>query len=147
LDFYFFRTITVHPEVEAQVKNSLVNQQIYLQNTALSQHELARQVTEQYILTWQNLERLVTTRRLLNLLDEQEKLVWVFAENAILTQSDVLLFTIEKQNQQLALQDFQMASRQGLATLNLLCGRVDTNWTLDVRFQTPDVRSHFLDYQ
>ena len=124
------------PQMEAQVKNSLLNQQVYRQNTVLSQHDLTRQVTEQYILTWQNLERITTTRRLVDLLAEQEKLVRVFAENAILSQSDVLFFTIEKDNQLLALRDFQMAYQQGLATLNLLCGRVDT---ANVQLQQPNL--------
>jgi outer membrane protein TolC len=121
--------LLTRPNVEAQVKNSLVSQQLYRQNTALSQHDLARQVTGQYILTWQNLERIATTQRLLDLLTEQEKVVRVFAQNAILSQSDVLFFTIEKENQQLALRDFQIAYRQGLAALNLLCGKVDTAYT------------------
>ena len=113
-------------KVEAQMKNSAVNQEAYRNNIELSQHDLDRQVTEQYILTWQNLERIAATQRLLDILSEQEKVVRVFAENAILSQSDVLFFTIEKENKQLALQDFQAAYRQGLARLNLLCGRVDT---------------------
>lgn len=124
------------PNVEAQVKNNFISQQLYRQNTELSQHELARQVTEQYILTWQNLESISTAQRLLNLLDEQEKLIRTFAENAILSQSDVLFFTIEKSNQKLALQDFQMAYRQGLASLNLLCGKVDTAF---VELQQPEI--------
>ncbi|MCB0520024.1 MAG: TolC family protein [Lewinellaceae bacterium] len=125
------------PQFDAQVKNSLVNQEIYHQNTALSQHDLARQVTEQFILTWQNQERIATTQRLLDLLAEQEKVVRTFAENAILSQSDVLFFTIEKENQQLALRDFQMAYRQGLSSLYLLCGKVDTTYT---ELQQPDIQ-------
>ena len=125
------------PQVEAQAKNSLINQEAYRQNTALSQHELARQVSEQYIRTWQNLERIADTQHLLGLLAEQEQVVRVFAENAILSQSDVLFFTIEKENQQLALQDFQIAYRQGLAALNLLCGLVDTTY---VELQQPELQ-------
>ncbi|HMQ62250.1 MAG TPA: TolC family protein [Flavilitoribacter sp.] len=124
------------PRVEAQVKNNLISQQMYNRQTALSQHELARQVTEQFILTWQDLERITTTRQLLDFLSEQEKLVRVFAENAILSQSDVLFFGIEKQNQQLALQDLQVNYRQGLATLNLLCGLTDTSY---VELQAPQI--------
>ena len=125
------------PQVEAQVKNSLVSQQLYRQNTSLSLHDLERQVTEQYILTWQNLERIASTQNLLGILTEQEKLVRAFAQNAILSQSDVLFFTIEKENQQLALRDFQMAYRQGLASLNLLAGRVDTAY---VELQKPEIQ-------
>ena len=124
-------------QMEAQVKNSLANQQIYRQNTVLSQHDLARQVTEQYILTWQNLERSANTQRLLDLLTEQEKVVRVFAQNAILSQSDVLFFTIEKGNQQLALRDFQIAYRQGLAMLNLICGQADTAY---IELQQPSIQ-------
>lgn len=125
------------PLVEAQVKNSLINQEAYRQNTALSQHGLTRQVTEQYILTWQNMERISDTQHLLSLLEEQEKVVRVFAENAILSQSDVLFFTIEKENQQLALQDLLIAYRQGLTKLNLLCGLVDTAY---VELRQPEIQ-------
>jgi outer membrane protein TolC len=136
-------------EIDAQTRNSEVLQQTFIQNSLLSRHELARQVTEQYILTWQNLERLSTTQKLLDLLTQQEKLVRVFAQNAILSQSDVLFFTIEKENQQLALHDYQMAYRQGLAQLNLICGRVDTAF---VELTQPDIQlndstaafSHFM---
>ncbi|MBI1226614.1 MAG: hypothetical protein GC192_15380 [Bacteroidetes bacterium] len=128
--------LLTRPNVEAQVVNSLINQQLYRQNTLLSQHDLARQVTEQYILTWQNLERTATTQRLLDLLSEQEKLVRTFAENAILSQSDVLFFTIEKSNQQIALQDYQIAYRQNLSTLNLLSGKVDTS---QIELQQPEI--------
>ncbi|MCB9290545.1 MAG: TolC family protein [Lewinellaceae bacterium] len=123
-------------KVEAQMKNSAVNQEAYRNNIELSQHDLDRQVTEQYILTWQNLERIAATQRLLDILSEQEKVVRVFAENAILSQSDVMFFTIEKENRQLALRDYQIAYRQGLATLNLLCGRVDTTF---VELQPPEI--------
>lgn len=125
------------PQIEAQTRNSLINQQLYRQNTALSLHDIERQVTEQYILTWQNLERIASTKTLLDILSEQEKLVRTFAENAILSQSDVLFFFIEKENQQLALRDYQIAYRQGLASLNLLAGRVDTAY---VELQKPQIQ-------
>ena len=137
-------------QVGAYEKSSLVNQQIYHRQTALSQHDLARQVTEQFILTWQNLQRITTTRQLLDFLSEQEKLVRVFAENAILSQSDVLFFTIEKENQQLALRDLQVAYRLGLANLNLLCGLTDTSYVelqaprIDLKADTADL-SNFLE--
>ncbi|MBK7410012.1 MAG: TolC family protein [Saprospirales bacterium] len=124
-------------QVEAQENNALINQGIYRQNTALSQHDLDRQVTEQYILTWQNLERIDNSRQVLDILTDQEAVVRVFAENAILAQSDVLFFTIEKKNQELALRDYQIAYRQGLATLNLICGLVDTAY---IELQQPEIR-------
>jgi outer membrane protein TolC len=138
------------PQVDAQVATSEVNQQIYRQQIVLSGHELDRQVTEQYLLAWQNLERVAYTERLLEILTEQEKVVRVFAENGILSQSDVLFFAIEKENQRLAMQDFQIAYRQGLAALNLLCGQVDTAYTTlmqpEIRLlANPGERSRFLE--
>lgn len=141
------------PQVEAQVKNSLVSQQLYRQNTALSLHDLDQQVTEQYILTWQNLERIANAQKLLDILAEQEKLVRAFAENAILSQSDVLFFSIEKENQQLALRDFQIAYRQGLSSLNLLAGRVDTAYfelqrpEMEWRVDTSGLSNFLLTYR
>lgn len=87
---------------------------------------------------------------MLDFLSEQEKLVRVFAENAILSQSDVLFFTIEKENQQLALRDLQVAYRLGLANLNLLCGLTDTSYVelqaprIDLKADTADL-SNFLE--
>ena len=109
---------------------------MYRQNTARSLHDLDQQVTEQYILTWQNLERIANAQNLLDILTEQEKVVRAFAENAILSQSDVLFFTIEKENQQLTLRDFQIAYRQGLSNLNLLAGQVDTAYA---ELQKPEI--------
>ena len=130
------KPLFIRPQVEAQVKTSLVNQEMYRQNTARSLHDLDQQVTEQYILTWQNLERIANAQNLLDILTEQEKVVRAFAENAILSQSDVLFFTIEKENQQLTLRDFQIAYRQGLSNLNLLAGQVDTAYA---ELQKPEI--------
>lgn len=140
-------------QVEAQETNTRVNQAVYRQQTALSQRELARQVTEQYILTWQNQELAANTQRVLDILIEQEKVIRAFAENAILAQSDVLLFTIEKENQQLALLDIRTAYRQGLATLNLLCGVVDSNFVvlqqpeIPLQAAIPDKSGFLVSYQ
>lgn len=135
---------------KAYLVNSQIKQQIYRQNTQQSQHDLIRQVTEQYILTWQNLEQLVSIKEVLDLLNDQERLILALMQNGILLQSDVQLFQIEKAGRELTYKEYQTAYRKNLATLNLLCGIVDTSFTelsppsIELQTVVPDT-SNFLE--
>ena len=99
---------------------------------ALANHDVERNVTDQYIACLFDLKQIVYVQNVLKIIDEQAVIVTKLAQAALAKQSDLTLLTIEKQRQLLNLTTFQSNYRRDLLDLNVLCGINDTTiQTLD----------------
>lgn len=97
------------------------------QNTIkLSQHDIEKIVTDQYILCLQGLKQTNYIEQLNKIITEQKLLISKLVENGLLKQSDLLLVSIEQQTQTNALVTFKSTYRRDLMDLNILCGINDT---------------------
>ncbi len=96
-------------------------------NIILTQHELEKLVSHQYILCLQAKQQSDISKSLLNKLNEQLQTMQKLVENAIYKHSDLMLMQIESDNYKLKYEKYTNDYRTNLADLNLLCGITDTN--------------------
>ncbi|PUZ23289.1 hypothetical protein DCC81_23135 [Chitinophaga parva] len=105
---------------------------ITLQNQALDNNavrtiqDLQRTITTQYITTYGDLEQLHFTEETARLLRQEASLLKRMTDSNIYRQTDYLAFLVTVQQQELSLQQQELQYRNDFATLNYLCGMVDT---------------------
>ncbi len=103
----------------------LQNQSI--QNTArISEQDLKRTVTTQYITTYGDMQQLNFNKEINSLLTREEVILKRLAERNVYRQTDYLTFLVTLQQQQLAVKQLQIQFQNDYATLNYLCGITDT---------------------
>jgi len=120
----------------------------------LSEQDLKRTITAQYITAygdWQELKFYVDVN---NILSNQETILKRLAQNNVYRQTDYLTFLVTMKQQQLQLKQLQIQFRNDYSMLNYLCGIFDTSTgSLDVPEitlqQLPDASSSvfFLKYR
>ncbi|MBA3664901.1 MAG: hypothetical protein H0W61_11935 [Bacteroidetes bacterium] len=103
----------------------------------LSEHDIEKLVTDQYILCVQDLKQKDYIENLNQLISEQKVIINKLVGSGLLKQSDLLLVTIEQQTQQNALTLFKSTYRRDLMDLNILCGINDTGW---VNLKDPELK-------
>lgn len=96
-------------------------------NTArLSNHDLEKLVTDQYILCLQDQNQMAFADSMTNLLKEQTQLVRKMVEGGLLKQSDLALVKIEHQNYEGLYATYKGTYQRDLMDLNVLSGIGDT---------------------
>lgn len=129
-------------------EQSLVAAQVNDNNVKLSEHDVEKAVTDQYILCLMDKQQLQFTDSLLQLLTEQQSIVKKLTQNGLMKQSDLSLLTIELQTQHNARITFLTTYKRDLLDLNVLSGIADTafvmlpNVTMEINQDT--TFSHFL---
>lgn len=115
---------------EAYAGQSNVLKQINQNNVRLTEHDIEKLVTDQYILCLLDKKQMQFIDTMLQVLREQTDIVKKLVENSILKQSDLTLLNIEYQNN-LGLQTTYKATyRRDVMDLNVLCGINDTTYIL-----------------
>jgi outer membrane protein TolC len=105
---------------------------IHLQNesvgttSTIAEKDLKKAITAQYISVYGDLAAMNFTRETLRLLQNEEIILKNLTQNNIYKQSDYLSFYVSLQQQQLAFRQTEIQFRNDYATLNYLCGIVDT---------------------
>ncbi|MCW5908348.1 MAG: TolC family protein [Chitinophagales bacterium] len=103
-----------------------VTSQINENNAKLSEHDIEKIVTDQYILCLQDKKQTDYAEQMMKLLTEQKELLKKLIESSIYKQSDLSLLNIEFSNFQSQLTTFNANYRRDLMDLNILCGIDDT---------------------
>lgn len=103
-----------------------VESQINENNNKLTQHDIEKIVTDQYILCLQDSKQIHDAEITLNLLTEQQTILKKLVENSIYKQSDLVLLNIEYQNYFSQLTTFKSNYHSDLLELNTICGIDDT---------------------
>lgn len=107
--------------------SNLVNQS--LENISnITEQDIAKTVTNQYINVWTQLEYVQFNNSLLELLQDQAKTVKHLSEASVYKQVDYLAFLIAVQQQEFLCNQTIMNYRNELNALNYLCGISDTNY-------------------
>ncbi len=117
----------LQPVFNRQVRETLVKQaqstgEAGVVQASLSLHQLEKEVTDQYILAWQNLSQIEFISAIKNQLQKQKEVVETMAKSGLYKTSDVLLIDIEIRNQEALLNNLQSAYLQNLSNLNSQCG-------------------------
>jgi hypothetical protein len=111
-------------------EQAMVSGRINENNIHLTEHDIEKLVTDQYILCLQDMRQASYVQQLLDIITSQQAVVQKLATAGIVRLSDVTLLNIEKQSQLTALNTYQSAYRRDLMDLNVLCGIPDTTYQL-----------------
>lgn len=103
-----------------------VTSQINENTVKLTEHDIEKIVTDQYILCLQDVKQIAYTETMIKLLSEQKNILKKLVENSIYKQSDLILLSIEYQNFLAQLTTLKSNYRRDLMDLNILCGINDT---------------------
>lgn len=103
-----------------------VSSQINENNAKLSEHDIEKIVTDQYILCLQDYKQIDYAEQMITLLAEQKELLKKLIENSIYKQSDLLQLNIEYNNFLSQLTTIKANYRRDLMDLNILCGINET---------------------
>lgn len=100
-----------------------------LQNAGkISEQDLTRSVTEQYLIAYGSGQQYNFTNEVLSLLKNEELIFKHLAEQNIYKQTEYLTFLVTLQQQEFQLAQTKNQYRNDLATLNYLCGIEDTSY-------------------
>ncbi len=96
-------------------------------NAKISEQELKKLISSQYITVYSSYSELLFEKQLLDLLKDEEQILKQLTESGIYKQSDYLSFIIETQAQEGAVLQQKIIYRQELYNLNSICGITDTS--------------------
>jgi outer membrane protein TolC len=123
-------------------EEAMIGAQINQNTIQLTEHDLERFITDQYIVCLQDYKQAQSIEALLTIVDDQRNIILKLVENGLARQSDLSLLTIEQKLEQASLNSFRSAYRKDLTDLRILCGISDTTYQVleDINLQrTPDV--------
>ncbi len=111
---------------------NVLNRQVQIQdenaryNIDLEKHNLQKQVTDQYLNTYQSFLMIQLAREVVSNLSDQLKLTRELVEKGFVKTQDYLLLKIELKNQSIVLSDARQNYRSNLYQLYAVCGISDT---------------------
>ncbi len=117
-----FNKRTYKPQFEAL----RIQKQTITNTSKISEHDLKKSITEQYITAYTSLKQVDYTLTSLNLLKEEKRILQKFVEQGVYKQTDYLSFEIATQSQEIQLRQLQNQYRNEVRQLHLLCGINDT---------------------
>lgn len=107
-----------------------IHRQAVSNNAQLSEHDLRKSITDQYLLAYASLSSHASMQSSLRLLQDEELLLRQLVQQGMYRQTDYLSFDIALQSLQISTRRQQMTYRDNLRQLNLLCGINDTAYHL-----------------
>ncbi|HTE07458.1 MAG TPA: TolC family protein [Flavitalea sp.] len=120
------RNFLTRGNIAAQYRTIALQRRALLDTIQLSQQELARTITDQYITTYGNLLSTNFNREVFGLLEREEQILKKLTEQGVYKQTDYLTFYVTMQQQELTYLQAQIQYNNDFLTLNYMCGLVDT---------------------
>ena len=133
-------TNTGNYTAQVNVSQSVFNRKIYkpqyeaisiqkqnIANTSkLSEHDLKKSITDQYITAYNSLKQVDYTKATLNLLNEEKSILKSLMELGVYKQTDYLSFEIAIQSQEIQWKQAEILYKNDVRQLNIICGINDT---------------------
>ena len=107
---------------------AMISTKVNENNIRLTNYELEKIITDQYILCLQDLNQIKFLNKYIGLLNEQKDLVTKLVNGSVFKLSDVTLLNIEIQSQLIALQSSQASYKKNLMDMNTIAGITDTSY-------------------
>ncbi|HVB03363.1 MAG TPA: TolC family protein [Chitinophagaceae bacterium] len=117
-----FNKKILQPQYEAVRLNS----ESIANTSRLSQIDLERTITTQYLVAYSGYSQYQTTLKVYKLFSDQQELLKQLAIQGVYKQTDYLSFLVTLQSQEITLGQLDLQYRSAVATLNYLCGINDT---------------------
>lgn len=127
--------------IRAQLKTLGLEADSIRNTSKISQQDLKRSVTGQYITAFGSLQQLEFNQQVNTLLSKEEKILKKLTQQNVYRQSDYLTFLVTLQQQSLQLSQSRIQFQNDFATLNYLSGIEDTT---TVKLQNPDLQTTYL---
>ncbi|HET6255949.1 MAG TPA: TolC family protein [Puia sp.] len=124
------QTLIGQKHLDAEYETVRLNNQGIGNTSKISEQDLKRNVTAQYITTYGDLQQLNFNRDIYQLLDKESNLLKDLTEKNVYRQTDYLAFLVTLKQEALLLRQLEIQFRNDHGTLNYLCGIVDTNAAL-----------------
>lgn len=124
------QTLVGQKHLEAQYETIRLNNAGIGNTAKISEQDLQRSVTAQYIATYGDLQQLNFNRDIYALLDKESGLLKDLTQKNVYRQTDYLAFLVTLKQEALLLRQLEIQFRNDHGTLNYLCGIVDTSATL-----------------
>lgn len=120
------KTLVGQKHLDAQYETVRLNNQGIGNTARISEQDLKRNVTAQYITTYGDLQQLNFNRDIYALLEKESRLLKDLTERNVYRQTDYLAFLVTLKQEALQLRQLEIQFRNDHGTLNYLCGIVDT---------------------
>jgi outer membrane protein TolC len=131
------KTLVGQKHLDAQYETIRLQNQGVTNTSKISEQDLKKNVTAQYITAYGDLQQLRFNREVYTLLQREEELLKDLTQKNVYRQTDYLAFLVTVKQEALLLQQLDIQYRNDHATLNYLCGITDTSATV---LQDPGVR-------
>jgi outer membrane protein TolC len=145
------KEITSKRNRENQFKSIRLDNQNLQITAKISEQDLKKNITEQYILTYGLLQQYHYNIDLLILLKKEEQIFKKLTEQGIYKQTDYLAFIVNLRQQELGSAQIKIQYQGSLTQLNALCGNNDTSSVIladpDLTLVTPPEVRNTLLYQ
>ncbi len=94
----------------------------------ITAHDLERSVTNQYLVAYGSFSQLSYNKSLLKLVKEEQVILEAFVKQGIYRETDYLAFDLERQMQEVQIEQILLQYKSDLGNLNSLCGIEDTGY-------------------
>jgi outer membrane protein TolC len=121
------QTLIGKGHLDAQYEGIRLLNQGLTNSAKVSEQDLKKSVTAQYITTYGDLQQLNFNREVFALLQKEETLLKDLTEKNIYRQTDYLAFLVTLKQEGLLIRQLEIQFRNDHGTLNYLCGIVDTS--------------------
>ncbi|HVS95933.1 MAG TPA: TolC family protein [Puia sp.] len=135
------QTLVGQKHLDAQYETIRLQNQEITNTSKISEQDLKKSVTAQYITAYGDLQQLKFNREIYALLQKEESLLKDLTQKNVYRQTDYLAFLVTLKQEGLLLQQLDIQYRNDHGTLNYLCGIADTSATL---LEDPGVRLQSL---
>jgi outer membrane protein TolC len=120
------QTLVGRQHLDAQYETIRLQNQGRDNSAKLSEQDLKKSITAQYIITYGDLQQLTFNRDIYDLLQKESGLLKDLTEKNVYRQTDYLAFLVTLKQEALLLQELTIQYRNDHGTLNYLCGILDT---------------------
>ena len=121
------QTIVSRGNLDAQYKNLRIQNEGITNSSRMSEQDLKRTITLQYLTAFGSLQQLSLAREIQNLLQKEVSILKLLTEKNVYHQTDYLTLLVTVQQQDLALRQLDIQYHTDYANLNYLAGIVDTS--------------------
>ena len=124
------KTLVGQQHLDAQYETIRLQNQGLGNSAKVSEQDLKKSVTAQYITAYGDLQQLKFNREVYTLLQREERLLKDLTDKNVYRQTDYLTFLVTLKQEGLLLQQLDIQYRNDHSTLNYLCGINDTSATI-----------------
>jgi outer membrane protein TolC len=120
------QTLVSKKNLSAQFQNLRLQNEGITNNAKISEQDLIRTITAQYLTTYGTLQQLNLAKEVNELLKKEVDVLKTLTEHNVYRQTDYLTLLVTVQQQELSMKQLAIQFRNDYATLNYLSGIIDT---------------------